>query len=270
MIGQSGLIKTVLRQIQSDVFPRFSIFVGSTGSEKNEMAKVVAEALGAHCVNSTDCKVDTIRDIITASYKVTALTVYNITDADTMSLQARNALLKVTEEPPNKAYFVMTLSDINNTLPTIKSRGAVYVLEPYTRAELEQYCFKFSYSEEQLDIVLQLCDTPGQIELLHSYGPKAFFEYVQKVVDNIAVASGSNSFKIAQSIKLNVKTENDGYDLELFWKAFCAVCLQRGAYKGLLLTSSYLSRISNKSINKAMLFDQWILDIRKEWLDGSK
>ena len=265
MIGQKNLTKLIKYLIsQKGTFSRFSIFVGSRGSEKNKMANYVADQLQAICVEVPDCKVETIRDMITAAYKVTTLTVYNIKDADLMSIQARNALLKVTEEPPNKAYFVMTLEDLNNTLPTIKSRGVVYMMENYTSEELATCVL----DKEERSICLELCETPGDIDLLRSYKAVDFYKWVTKVVDNIAEVSGSNAFKIAQSIKF--KDSDEGYDLILFWKAVCVVCIKNGFFYGHTVTSKYLAKAAIKSINKQMLFDRWILDIREEWRDGSK
>lgn len=268
MIGQQVLLQQIQRQIKDDSFPRFSIFIGPNGSEKNEFGAYIAKKLGAVHIKAPDCKVDTVRDIITASYKVNVSTVYSFCNADGMSMQSKNSLLKITEEPPNKAYFVMTLEDRANTLPTILSRGAVYELNPYTSDELKSYCKQYNYDSETLDIVLSICETPGDIDLLHTYHPREFYDFVSKVVDNIATASGSNVFKIGQSVKFK-ESDEEGYNLEIFWTVFCRVCMDRGFYVGLRLTSRYLGQLRIKSLNRQMLFDRWILDIREAWADGS-
>lgn len=268
MIGQKVLLQTIEQQIDRGVFPRFSIFIGEDGSEKNKFGAYIAKHLKAVHVAVPDCKVDTIRDIITASYKVNVTTVYTICNADSMSMQSKNALLKVTEEPPNKSYFVMTLEDEANTLPTILSRGTVYKLSPYSSDELKAYCKQFGYDSETLNIILSVCETPGDIDLLHTYHPREFYAFVSKVIDNVATASGSNVFKIGQSVKFK-ETDEEGYSLEIFWKVFCNVCMDRGFYNGLHTTSKYLALLHVKSINRLMLFDNWILAIRERWTDGS-
>jgi len=264
MIGQKYLLRNIGRLIQNDDLPRFIIITGSAGGERNKIAQYIADEMSAICVEVPDCKADTIRDIILNSYKVEAITVYNIKDADSMSLQARNALLKVTEEPPNKAYFVMTLDDENNTLSTIRSRGTLFETDLYSRNELSTYCDD--------EYILDIAETPGDIDILKEYGGEEFHNFVSKVADNIAQASGSNALKIAQSMKLK-DTEDQGsdtkYDIRLFWKAFCLVCMQNSWFNGLRITSQCLSLLRVKAINKAMLFDKWILDIRQEWADGN-
>lgn len=268
MIGQHELVRYLSRLIADGSFPRFSLMIGEAGSEKNQLAEVIASQMGANFASLSDCKVDTIRQLIDDAYKVRTLTVFNIPDADNMSLQAKNAMLKVMEEPPNRAYFVMTLEDTNNTLPTILSRATVYNLVPYSEAELKQYAESKGCTESEIEILLSICDTPGDIDLMIEYGPEKFYAFVDKVVDHVATASGSNVFKIGQSLKFK-ESDESGYDLRIFWKAFTCVCMSRQYYYGVKLTSTYSAMLRSKSVNRLMLFDNWILDIREEWaIDG--
>ncbi len=48
--------------------------------------------------------------------------VYVIEDADTMNTQAQNALLKLLEEPPETAAFILCASNSALLLPTVRSR----------------------------------------------------------------------------------------------------------------------------------------------------
>ena len=69
--------------------------------------------------------------MIELAYKQTEPIIYLIQDADKMSLGAKNSLLKVIEEPPQQAYFIMELQQIENTLDTIKSRCQEIKLDSY-------------------------------------------------------------------------------------------------------------------------------------------
>ena len=256
MIGQKNLLSKIDNQLINNTFPRFSIIVGKRGSESDKIGGYLANKLGANCINTADVKVDTIRTIIQEAYKVSTITVYNIINADSMSVQAQNSLLKVTEEPPNKAYFVMTLEDELNTLPTIRSRGTIYNCDNYTQDEL------VSYATDKYGVFKYcgICDTPGEIDLLHDMKEEEFYNYVEKVVENISEVSGSNAFKIASKIKF--KDTDEGYDLILFWKIFECVAMEKEQYERIKVTSKYLSLLRVKAINRQMLFDRWILDIR--------
>ncbi|MBQ2390318.1 MAG: hypothetical protein II306_00955 [Clostridia bacterium] len=52
--------------------------------------------------------------------------VYIISDADDISVQSQNALLKILEEPPSYAVFIITCNSKNKLLETIISRAAFF------------------------------------------------------------------------------------------------------------------------------------------------
>ena len=120
MIGQTEVLKQVNNLIEKG-FPRFVIITGQKGQGKTTLALEIAKKLNILVVD-IGIKVDEIRDMIEMSYKQTEPIIYLIQNADKMSLGAKNSLLKVIEEPPNNAYFIMELKQIENTLDTIKSR----------------------------------------------------------------------------------------------------------------------------------------------------
>lgn len=271
MIGQKNLIEKLN---SFEKFPKFSIFVGQKGSGRktliNEYIVPMFTEQGYVTYTLTDVKIDSIRDMIKNAYQAHSM-LYLITDADNMSVGAKNAMLKIVEECPNNNYFIMTLEDENSTLPTIKSRAVIYHMDAYSKEELKEYA--------DTDIShLDICETPGEIDLLEAMNPDEFYEYVIKVVDNIAKVSGSNSFKIAEKIAFKEEDENK-YDLKLFWKAFIKECMSRAENLlnekkdregidymiGARDTSRTLRRLLSRSINRQMLFDKWILDIREDW-----
>jgi replication-associated recombination protein RarA len=271
MIGQYHLRHQIDTLIENETFPRFSILVGPEGSGKKMMSKHIASRLGAlHTIRGVG--VDDVRDLIQEAYRVSAPIVYVVADADKMSPAAKNALLKVTEEPPKQAYIILTLTDLNNTINTIRSRGQVLYMDSYTVDNISEY-YRTVYEELATDmgIITDLCVTPGEVDLLMQMSPTEFYEYVEKVVDNIAVVSGANSFKIAQKIKFK-DTDEDKYDLKLFWKAFMTICSSRlredphRYAEGIKITSKYLQELRITGINKQSTFDCWLLDLRKEWM----
>ena len=274
MIGQTKLKKQVGDILQSGKFPRFSIFIGERGSGRRTFIKEMLLGLGDY--QECDSDVDTVRQVVAQSYMQMASTVYVFSNADDMSVGAKNALLKVTEESPNNAYFVMTLTNAENTLQTIRSRASVFYMDAYTPNEiLEYYHTKTTASDDE--IIKSYCNVPGDVDLLCSYDLKEFQKFVQMVIGNVEKVSGANSFKIGNKLNLGVKKNqdtqsSDGYDLMLFWKAFRAECLDRLGddplkyVSGINVTSTHMrdSRISG--INRQMSFDTWLLDLRKAWM----
>lgn len=283
MIGQVRLINALNGLIERGRFPRFSILCSAAGSGRSMIAKHIAEKLNAQFIE-VGIKADEVRDIITLANKVPTPTVYYIKNADTMSSAAKNSLLKVTEEPPNNAYFIMSLLDAANTLETIRSRGMIFNLEPYTAEEMLKYIeFRGVTKHEEVMRIAGVAHVPGEVDLLLAYDVNDFYAYVEKVLDNIGTVSGPNAFKISSQMKFKDEEEK-GYDVRLFMQALISVCVDRIKENSdkvgnaevnqliqdyastVLLTSDYLQQLSITGVKKDATFDMWVLDMRKIWV----
>lgn len=271
MIGQAGLKIEFAKLIENNKFPRFSIIVGRNGSGKKTICNYIAELFQINKIIVPDCKIDTLRQIIKESYEIKDKTLYIIPDADSMSLDAKNSMLKVFEEPPNNAYFIMTLCNMENTLETIRSRASVFYMEVYAAAELVSYYYSISDSKSNNHDVALICETPYDVELFVKYGEHSFIEFVEKVLDNIEYVSIGNALKIAENISLK-KDQDDKYDLRLFLFVFIALCA--GRMKGsdeqsiikyadwIFISNVAVSDINSGKTNLQYIFDKWILDIK--------
>ena len=273
MIGQIELQERVRKLKEAKRFPHFAIFVGERGSGR--MTFITENFKG---IFLEDVKVDSIRNMIQMAYKMYDK-VFVIPYADNMSNAARNALLKVVEECPNNNYFIMILEDENNTLETIRSRATVFHMNRYSSTELIEYVTKYipipSDGEKFINLFTDLCETPGDINILASQNAEDFYKYVQLVVDNIAEVSTANAFKIPSKVAL--KNDSEGYDLKLFWKAFIRICMNKAGEhnrtpeeildygEAVKVTSSCLQQLRIRRINKQMLMDIWVLEIRELW-----
>jgi len=71
-----------------------------------------------------------------------------IVDAERMSEEAANSVLKILEEPPEKMYLLMISSRPNLLLPTISSRCQIIKFEPLKATEIEQAIIE-NYNIEQ-------------------------------------------------------------------------------------------------------------------------
>lgn len=274
MVGQKNLIKQIDWMCKADCFPRFCIIVGENGKQEKELAVYIANQLQAFVSQLPDNKIDTVRQVITEAYKVYKPMVYIFNNADDMSLPAKNALLKVTEEPPNNAFFIMLLTDLNNTLDTIRSRAVQLKMEPYCLEDLKQY-FESNWqaTDKYKKLVLDLSETPNDIDILQTQvevnAADKFYAYVAKVVDNIGTVSGANSFKIADKVAL--KDEPEKYDLKMFWRACCKLFHDKAMsaddyiayWDASKKTSDVLKKLGIRGVNKQMLFDEWLLNVRE-------
>ena len=276
MIGQEIIQARFSMLMSGNAFPRFSILVGAKGSgRKTLLSKYFPTA------SFTDTKVDSIRAMISSAYKVHD-SMFVIPDADNMSNAAKNALLKVIEECPNNNRFVMTLEDEYNTLDTIRSRAIIYHMDRYAPAEILEYSMNL-FGMQKLhktarDIITEICETPGDVITLSKCGIEQLYDYVNLVVDNLTAVSLANAFKIPSKVAL--KDDDEGYDLRLFLKAYIKVCHDRISanvremdfqeysnwFDMIKITSKCIQQLRVKGINRQMLIDTWIIDIRKVWL----
>lgn len=279
IVGQKNLTKLIDNQIKSGDFPRFSIIVGDYGSGKKTLANYIIDKMKVTINYNSGISVSQIRDAIAQMHKTVDKSVFTFFDADNMSAQAENALLKVSEETPNNVYIIMTVSDISSILPTIKSRAIIYHIPPYSIAELLEYAHEVIKAKYDDDIISQLCETPGEINLLYERDAEALWEYAYKAIDNIAEVGGANAFKMAN--KIDFKGDDvEKFDMQLFLKAFRQICTEKmsdavidgdkdninkyGA--GIDVVNHIIQQLHITSINKSALFDMFILDIRKAWM----
>lgn len=69
---------------------------------------------------------------------------YIIRDADKMTAQAQNALLKILEEPPSFVVFILISENVNLLLSTIRSRCCMFRMQRFEYSELIEY-ISFAY-----------------------------------------------------------------------------------------------------------------------------
>ncbi len=87
-----------------------------------------------------EIKVDAVRSLRTRSFvrpSEAECKVFIVCFADKMNVQSQNALLKVLEEPAS-SVFILLCENIEKLLPTVRSRGLHYRMEPLTEDELRK------------------------------------------------------------------------------------------------------------------------------------
>ena len=152
VVGQEHVVRTLSNAIERDRVHHAYLFVGSRGTGKTSMAKILAKSL--NCVNGptlTPCgecescvsiaaggsmdviemdaasnrSVDDIRDLrdrvsfapVAGRHKV-----YILDEAHMLSTAAWNAFLKTLEEPPPHTIFVLATTEVQKVLPTVADR----------------------------------------------------------------------------------------------------------------------------------------------------
>lgn len=256
MIGQKNNINTLIQWRCNKSIPRFIIIAGDEGSGRLTLSKIIMKTLHATGIIS-DCKIDDVRRTIEYAYEYTAPIVYIFRNADDMSVGAKNALLKVVEEPPNNAYFIMTVHNIDNMLGTIRSRGTVINMEPYSQKELKSVCDD--------DFILQyatnIADTKRERAELERTE-----DCVLDVIAGLKARSGTKILKATTKLRSKA-TETDKIDCLLFMLMFKAELLHhpelynQNSLKHLVKCTQELQRMS---VNKKASIECMLVSLLEE------
>jgi DNA polymerase-3 subunit delta' len=170
IIGHESIIQHLQNAIVSNKVSHAYIFHGEEGMGKKTLAGAFAKTLqceekgilscdrcksclqadtGNHpdIINVTHEKysigVDDIRLQVNADIQIkpynSPYKIYIIDDADRLTEQAQNALLKTIEEPPEYAVLLLLTSNISVILPTILSRCVTLNLKPVDKQSIKEF-----------------------------------------------------------------------------------------------------------------------------------
>ena len=264
MIGQKNNIQTLIRWRCNKSVPRFIIIAGDEGSGRLTFAKAIMSMLHITGIIS-ECKIEDVRRTIEYAYEYTAPMMYIFRNADDMSVAAKNALLKVVEEPPNNAYFIMIVHNIDNMLGTIKSRGTVIKMEPYTPTELSLAC------DDELK--LKYCTNIGELQITHEEMQRTE-DCADGVLKALRDTSGTRLLKACTQLRAK-QTETDKIDGLLFMRVF-----QKRFYKiydfcNIPITSlNYITECKNQlnrnAINKKSSIETMLIRILEDIKNETK
>lgn len=264
IIGQRNLLQKI--DLIINKYPKFSMFVGPKNSGKRTIVNYICNKLKVPVVYF-GCGIDEIRQIIELSYEQKDPVFYVCANADNMSIGAKNSLLKITEEPPNLAYFILTLENVSNTLETLQSRASIFNLERYTYEELLQYRNYRDYNNKYDNIIKDICTTTGEVDELFKYDIDKFFNFAVTIAEQIQVPDTGNIFKISKSV--NTKDSDTGYDAILLFKTVRNLFLEKAKITKNIrylyasnITTECLQDLNLPNLNKVATIDNWIFSVR--------
>lgn len=215
MIGQEKVLETVSTLIKENRLPKFILLHGARGWGKKQLTIEIAKLMDIDLVTFEN-KVDDLRECIKLAYEQTSPILYVLTGADTMSVAAKNSVLKLIEEPPANAFIIMLVENEETILPTIKSRAYSLRMDSYSDHEIRAYINTKdnAFTEQELEKIITICNCPGDVNLLMRSENAELLELVDKVIQNINKVTLSNLLKLSKKFKLNETSE--GMDLNLF------------------------------------------------------
>jgi DNA polymerase III subunit gamma/tau len=152
VVGQENVVRTLRNAVERDRVHHAYLFVGSRGTGKTSMAKILARCLNCEqgptitpCGKCESCiaiaagtsldviemdaasnrSVDDIRELRERVGYVPASgrwKIYIIDEAHMLTREAWNAFLKTLEEPPPNTVFVLATTEAHKVMPTIVDR----------------------------------------------------------------------------------------------------------------------------------------------------
>lgn len=173
IIGNESIKNTLEKSIKANQITHSYLMIGIPGIGKKLLAKEYAKViLGSNdIINNPDflciepdgnsIKIDQIRNLqkeIQEKPIISNKKVYIIDDADLMTKEAQNCLLKTLEEPPEFAVIILIGSNENAFLPTIKSRCMILHFNRLSDSEIKSYLQK-QYNE--LNVTQSMLDIAG-------------------------------------------------------------------------------------------------------------
>ena len=168
--------------------------------------------------------VDDIREQISGNVVIKPYSspykVYIVPEAEKMTQQAQNALLKTLEEPPEYAVIMLLTSNINALLPTILSRCVVLNMKPVSDQLVRKYLMEeMKVTDYKADVCVAFAR--GNLGKARSLASSEEFENVKteaisvlKYMQDMEVYEMIAAIKHINEYKLNIV---DYLDIILIW-----------------------------------------------------
>ena len=176
VIGNDKLKRRLAAEIENDRFPHAYILAGRDGSGKMTIAMQIAAALACKnkhtlpCGECDSCRkilggfspdvfvirkeadkkefsvglIREIRDGLYIAPNELDKRVYILEHTELMNASAQNAFLKMLEEPPHYAVFLLLCSNVAGLLDTIKSRAPILYTEALPQSDVRAYLLEHS------------------------------------------------------------------------------------------------------------------------------
>lgn len=225
LAGQQGIGKTHIARALS------AQLLGSTDLDNAAYYREVAPSSGSISIEQIRTLADFFK--LTVPGKKTVARTAVLHDADTMGLEAQNALLKLLEEPPKGSVIILTSSHAERLLVTIRSRVQLVHLTAPDQEALTQHFIQVGHDKAAVSAaVLRANGNVAEIKrLLESEAP-------DETVAQVKQALGGTTYDRLLMVESLVKSKDKGISFVTTLAAVATASLHAAASK----TSPTLNR----------------------------
>ena len=164
ILGNDDVKKYLTNCIENKNFSHSYIFSGIKGIGKYTFAKDFAKCiledsmmqdyyeLGPDGKSIKVAQIRELQNVINIKPTFSKKSVYIIDDADLMTIEAQNSLLKTLEEPPEYAVIILIVHNERSILSTVKSRCVNIKFSELSDKDIKKYFLKNDLSFEDKNI----------------------------------------------------------------------------------------------------------------------
>ena len=239
IIGNNNIKNELIHTVELNKISHSYLFLGTAGIGKKEIAKEFAKMIlclneKKYCNHCKSCiefdsnnnpdfqmvepdgnsiKIEQIRQMqrkIIEAPIISQNKVYIINDADLMTIEAQNCLLKTLEEPPEFVTIILIGSNENNFLSTIKSRCTIIKFQDIENSQIKDY-LKSKYDIKVSDNLLEIFGgSIGKAEKLKD--KQELYNSIVEIIENIENLDIIDLFKRADVIYKSQEEKNSILD----------------------------------------------------------
>lgn len=212
IVGNNEIKRTLEMSVNLGKISHSYLFVGMSGIGKKLIAKEFAKSIlciksKLYCGSCKSCmefdtknhpdfseiepegksvKIEQIRELqkkVAEKPIISSRKVYIINEADTMTQEAQNCLLKTLEEPPEFVTIILITSNENSLLTTIKSRCTIMHFSKIANAEINNY-LKKQYNLQVSENIINMAD--GSIsKALEIKDKEKIYSNIENIIKNL-------------------------------------------------------------------------------------
>ncbi|HIS61403.1 MAG TPA: DNA polymerase III subunit delta [Candidatus Scybalomonas excrementigallinarum] len=275
IIGQEQMIEHFKSAIEMDKVSHAYIIQGDYDSGKKLMASVFAKALQCEqkgtepCNHCTSClQADTgnqpdiiyvshekpnsigihdVREQINGSIGIKPYSsdykIYIVDEAEKMTAEAQNALLKTIEEPPAYAVIFLLTTNLGKLLPTILSRCVVLNIQPVKDELIKKHLLSLGVEERQAEFCTAF--SMGNVgKAIRVATSEEFNEIKNDCVHMLKYAKDMQVYELIQAVKELTKYKLQIYDyldFMLMWYRDVLLLKATGNANSLIYQEQYSS-----------------------------